>query len=164
MKIITLRNLFALVFLGNVLVSQAGPIAWTLENVLYEINPQSPVIYEYATGGFTYDADTGLYSDVQINFASQHFTQIGPLPSDSTQLFTTGTPHGWGMFLLFDQPLTNYGGTIAAQTEVWSEFGIDPDEGGGRVVADAQIPVPPTLLLLMLGFGSLAFSRRNTGA
>lgn len=102
--------------------AHATPVEWTLENTTLSNGSA-------LTGGFSYDADTGTYSNIDIVMATSSlfpsgitFTHLGNTGYDSNQSFqaitaaaTIGTASATGnpyLFLDFASPLTDAGGVL----------------------------------------------------
>lgn len=105
---------------------------WYLEGVTFDSGAS-------ATGSFKYDATTGIYSDYDItitnspNYGTVTFNFLHPESPGSSQFAFTLAQDGGdltgvlGLSLVFDQPLTNSGGTIDISAHPFSTIGTCND-------------------------------------
>lgn len=112
-------------------VAYSAPIKWTLENVLFE-NGNS------LAGSFIYDADTDLFSSVNISVldssGGQLFTYISPCASSNlyslfatTQACTVPATDLNALFIEPDDALTNEGGLIELDDDTTYGVCANPD-------------------------------------
>jgi hypothetical protein len=133
-----LKYALALVGLTLSLNAAAAPVTWVLDGVTFASSEvQGPGPYDgVATGSFTYDADTNIYSDVSITttgsgiwgtdncgdsalcgtyiratdlYAPLTATSLQITPTASDPIDSTGY---YGISLQFVSALTNAGGTV----------------------------------------------------
>jgi hypothetical protein len=165
-----------LLLLGGVLCvanANAAPVRWTLSSdVLFTDDG-------VASGSFEYDADTGLYSSIDIittpgnlfggatylfvDAASPFLspTQVEAVTSTAADL--TGTPV---LALVFGAPLTDAGGTISIEDlgegtcNVATCYGGTPIRSNLTIVPDGSVtttPEPSTSALFVGGAGFIAW-------
>jgi len=178
---ISLRTAMLTLSVGFLLTpcATAGPITWTLQNVDFNYHGSGMI-----SGSFVFDADTGLYSSIDLT------TDIGtigdpndtPFLTESYQLkVAAGTGNDLtgdlGVDLYFSSGLTDAGG-IVNLTYSASGFCADaacsafnapgPGTGDGLVgtvtAQTASAPEPASLLLIVSGmifFTAMAVRRRS---
>lgn len=139
--------------------ARAVVVTWTLDGVTFDDGAM-------ATGSFDYDADTNMYSAINLT------TTAGVLPGET---YTTASVASNATFLElliitntflqlnFSAPLTNAGGVIGVTgQEARLIFGPVRD-----IVAGSVVPVPAALPLFLSGlavFGFIARRRRSAAA
>lgn len=154
-----------LCFFGPATAS-AVPIEWALEDVFFIDNGT-------ASGSFFYDADTGLFSNVAIVTTGGAPADLYARSTDRLYESLTGDANGasgtdlayldgpylmsFALFLTFDDPLTNAGGTLGVGG--YEELtGIDVSAYGTRLVVSgnvSSVPAPAALWPLASGLACL---------
>ena len=139
--------------------TQADPIVWTLQGVTFDDGGT-------ATGSFTYDAGTTIYSDWNISvqgfiYMPNAFPVSFASGNDSTVTFVFSIPRVFGrsLTLTFLSPLTNTGGTsgLVGAPESFERFASRLGTttrfitAGSVTTAPAAVPEPSTLALLASG-------------
>jgi hypothetical protein len=171
---------FASGFLFYSTSASASLLTWTLNNVTFNDGGTS-------VGSFVYDADTNLFSNFNISVAGGDITLFPPFmyspatsflrpPLDATDLSLTSNDLQRTLFMMFEQPLTNAGGSILVQNPAGlggdAEFsGTSPPFGhrgftAGTVDAPNAPTIPEPSTLTLFGSGILAmlgyvWRRRN---
>jgi len=184
------RVLFALVFLFSACV-QAAPVSWSLDNVVLEdSSPSQDQIV--VTGSFTYDADGGIYSDIDIQttgtgvFGAYDFA-AGDITGSGADFFAVVEPNGPAdltgeplLLLVFQESLTNAGGIVlvdlpslpsnifATQLGLCSDAacsgGSGPPSAWAISGSVTAVPIPAAVWLFGAALASLGFARRQTVA
>jgi hypothetical protein len=159
--------------------AQAAPVQWTLTDVFFSDGGA-------ATGSFVYDADTGIFTTIDIvttagsDFAGASYGQV--LDSDPSVLVLVQSPgpdltSSPILQLGFQLPLTNAGGPVAL-----ASFAFPPGPSIEGTCADAAcdratmarltteggvvgvvVPVPPALFLAVSAFAALWPAHRLGG-
>jgi hypothetical protein len=152
----------------------AIPVTWQLENASFASG-------RTATGSFVFDADTGVYSSINIDTAptpTNHYGIPNPSSPGNANIFIavtgvlpdyTGTPV---LAIEWSTPLTNAGGTVPFDLTGSFHFegvcsGPSCSGVGGPfdlfVSGDATTAVaePASITLLVAGLFGMAFSRRR---
>ena len=164
-------------------VSQAHaiPIAWTLGGATFDDSTSF-------TGSFVFDADTLMYSSVNIMTVPGNAPGATYLTSDictSTGLCANAQPPNGialvtpalDLFLLgFAAPLTNAGGVVALTIGFPSSEGFcgDPGCSGGHgqrgvltgflTASSVSVPAPGSMLIFAFGLAGLGFAMRRRRA
>ena len=129
----------------------ATPVTWTLDPV-----PEAHGFNVWGT--FTFDADTGTYTDAQFHFAISSAT-FG-VNSGNANTLNFGIANNTGIVTLdFNSPLTNAGGTIEARMTSYA-FG-NPAYTTATVHAPSQtpaVPEPQNAAMIAAALGLIAFT------
>ena len=146
----------------------AAPVEWAIDSLVFDDGGTG-------SGTFTYDADTNMYSSIDIvttagsgSAGAPYISVIDDAPNDSTYVAVMVYPlEGSHMLeLSFADSLTNAGGTIAIDGYGESLCGQEcmfPVLGlrqisGGQISA---VPVPATAWLLGSALAGLGWVRRK---
>ena len=146
------KTSIVMLFLFSV-AANASPVVWTVEGVLFDDGGT-------ATGSFTYDADTEIFSDVSITTTPGSTLAGGFFDAADCNGAECSTademriwPTGFGltrplMIWFFDGPLTNSGGSLHLLTINSLEYG-DISGPSRSVVAGSitAVPVPAAFWL-----------------
>ena len=171
---------YLLVMIGLIFVNtaQALPIKWVLQDVVF--NDQST-----ATGSYFYDADTNMFSNINVSTSTIGSVYTVGNPSSGGNsgflaLLTTDVGDLTGVLELtmaLASTMANAGGTLAIVPDFvfsggtgfsfegacidpsCSSFGAQRGISSGSVTT--SVPVPATLALFGLGLASLGWSRRK---
>lgn len=157
--------------------AHAVPVTWTLHNVMFEDGA-------VATGSFVYDADTNIFSDIQITRSLggsdlAHYAVSGSASSsvliDFFDDLTFPLNGKERLIFVLEAAMTNAGGTIAILPDrfgwpISAQMTCDTPTcsmGPGQyVVAGGSIvaaPEPATLAILGGGLAWLGLLRRRHG-
>ena len=160
-----MRALVTVVFCLLAQASFAAPVTWTLENGLAGALP--------LTGSFAFDADAGLYSDIDIyqnGGASPILTDANLDESGSTASTLVLDLSGFQLSYVFsfETPLSNAGGVVNFSGYVFDESEFGDLCGGlavcanlsGQVVASV-VPIPAAAWLFGSALAGLGWSRRR---
>ena len=167
----------ALVLAASVVVPNAAmavPIQWSLQGVTFNDGTT-------ASGSFFYDADTQIYSDVDIttssgNLYGMRLANLGGGPFGFAAV-AAGPPPVIGdalFFLVFNSRLTNAGGTVEFRTSNGAYEGVCGNDGcsgvdierlvtAGQVFSGppAALSAPGTLAVLGFGLAGLGVAMRR---
>lgn len=182
-----MKLLKLLILVASISSAHAIPVQWTLENVVFERTGW----YEdkpggYVTGSFIYDADTNVYSNIDIktytsdgNSAVLYNMSTGRDPATPVQfgdasivhlegLGDIGSPYGATLLTLgFVENLTNAGGTVSLWrvSEDLSPDFFQTDPAANAVVHGVSvIPVPAAVWLFGSALAGLGWMRRKQSA
>ena len=162
-----MRYLIGMLFFAVSTAAFAAPVEWTLQDVQFEDGGT-------AYGSFTFDADLGQFSDVNVTTTSG--TMFSGLEYDGCHGFFGCTESAivvgidsdlnqWFGFAL-DSPLTNAGGTrqlVIAPCQASCEI-VDIDTGSVRNVVSGSVsavPIPTAVWLFGSALAGLGFVRRR---
>lgn len=154
--------------------AMAVPIQWSLQGVTFNDGTT-------ASGSFFYDADTQVYSDVDITTSSgnvygMRLANLGGGPFGFAAVAAGGPPViGDALFfLVFSSRLTNAGGTVAFRTSNGAYEGVCGNDGcsgvdikrlvtAGQVFSGppAALSAPGTFAVLGLGLAGLGLTMRR---
>ena len=174
-------SLFVFFIVGT---AQATPIAWTVNNAVFDDGTS-------LTGGFTYDESTTSFTDITLttqatsfivgsSYSSLTSTGIGPA-SQTAQGLSLNLFNRGGLNIVFSALLTDLGGVVSLGTSTREGCNIGSPFGGqdcngfgqlhanrflvsGEVSAEAEIPVPSTVWLFGSALIGLRQIRRKTRA
>ena len=179
MNRILTRYLLVVVGLIYINTAQALPIKWVLQDVVF--NDQST-----ATGSYFYDADTNMFSNINVATSTMGnvYTVVNPSSGGNSSFLAllttdvgdlTGVPE---LTMALASAMTNAGGTLAIVPDfVFSGgtgfsfegacsdpscSGFGPQRGISSGSVTTRVPVPATLPLMALGLCLL--SRRKQRA
>ncbi len=153
----TATKLFSLILLAAPAIF-AEPVDWSFNNLIFH---QVGFSDFGVTGDFTFDADTGTYSDANTVF---HF-QFGSAPvglsfvsgdansATWTSLFSGAVTFDWAA------PLTDGGGTVDIASAAFDAGEVA--NAGASVSAPVATPEPSTVFLFALGLPALLLIRRR---
>lgn len=152
-------------------IAAATPVTWTLSGATLDDG-------SVASGSFTYDAATGVYSDWDIDFTAgaarpaisyDASAAVNGLSSEFNLVLTLGALPSDYMNLAFSSALTDAGGTVALALGQFYEFPTKSWEcdncssirnfTGGSVTS--TVPEPATLLLAATLLAGVAVGRRR---
>jgi hypothetical protein len=143
--------------------SNAAPVVWTLDNVHFEDGG-------IATGSYTYDADSGYFSDVVITTTAGSMLSGGSFDiancsnAECTQIlvrragFQIAKP---ALYLSFDAPMTNVGGAlplVLAGSRQFDGLSTNRDIISGAVTT---VPIPSAVWLFGSALAGLGWMRRR---
>jgi hypothetical protein len=120
-------------------------------------------IYDNPVGTFTYDADTDVYTNVNI-WSLDHYTSAVGNAADT--LFRSTGAIGTVLRLTFSAPLTDLGGNITFsgyERGILTLFGR-LTRTGSVSGSGANVPEPGAALLLLLGLAGAAFIPRRVAS
>jgi len=161
-------------FLLCVQCTSAGMIRWNYQDVKFDDGGT-------ASGSFSYDADTGVYSSISISttpgsrFPGSSYITYDPMLSSPTQLWAfSPAPIPFSGLAVFDSvfssPLTDAGGTIAlvpGNPVVGSEEAIS-DAGFSHITGIrtatgfvTSTPEPSTAVLIAMGLVAVGARSRK---
>jgi len=157
-----MRSIFIIFVLLFTVSAQAIPVSWTL-------SASSNTWYTNAYGTFTYDADTNVYSNINLttNSASGYFDDYLPdtVAIAKSDFLRTDGFCGIGpcwLALSFGDALTNAGGTVSL---VPSSFVRNLDTDGiaslAGSVSASNVPVPAAVWLFGSALAGLGWIRRT---
>jgi hypothetical protein len=147
----------------------AVPVKWTIPSMTLSDGGT-------ISGSFTFDADTGAYSDINIVTAggtrpglNTTYVRISAMGGYATQLYLhPAGPNAQTAFMWFSAPLTNAGGAVAigeiheaaACLEPCTGFAVDrstytPGSITGAVIGAGPTPVPTMSEWAMILFGAI---------
>lgn len=143
----------------------AVPVLWSVEDVVFEDGGT-------ASGTFVFDADTSLYSDIDITTTAgtdlpgaSYGTPLDTLDPFLLETFFSDISTDVILQLSFADALTNAGGTTSAEIIEVSFFPTLLARGGtGSVVSIDEVtpvPEPGTLTVFGLGLFALVVARRR---
>jgi hypothetical protein len=148
--------------------ANAVPVVWTLNDVTFNDGG-------IATGSFTFDANTGNYSDISIQTTAGTTQPIPAYPGTSYGDLNPSTVIGqnllayetgaadYGLALDWLGNLSNSGGSLTLQTGISSNE-IDLNVFATRLITGGSIsaiPIPAAVYLFASGLGLLGWMRRR---
>jgi len=162
-----MRSILVLTALLLSLTSNAAPVTWTVDSLLFSDGGSG-------FGSFDYDASTNLYSEINITtlrsddggFANYQ-SLLPSVPSNDERLFLVGPGAGGltGLSFFFSSGLTNTGGmvTILSGEEVFCEdYECSQPAGKIRDVVSGSVsavPVPAAVWLFGSALAALGWLR-----
>ncbi len=169
-KVFFIRMFIALFIVSE---AQAALVQWELQNVVFDDGGT-------ATGSFSYDSNTNIYSNISITTtlgsarSGAFYEYLHPfIPQNDRSLFLVATPDtvtGTPIFALsFVSPLTNAGGTsdfvlgpspsgleASCRTDHCSRYAEPVRRPVSGIVFSSVIPLPATVWLFSSALGLLA--------
>jgi len=187
-----MRRIVGIALLMTCTTGWAIPVNWEFSDTTYGVldvsggipvpgNPWPPEP-GLVSGSFTYDADTGLFSNASITTPLQTYTATGPSTLDcfeySIEAFCIGFPTQ--LLIHLAAPLTNEGGTVGlippdiawgvdsgsgeifCDTEEGCRFGLSSSRysGIGGTLVGTVVPVPAALWLFLAAIAALGCRQR----
>jgi hypothetical protein len=166
-----MRHVLGVILLLVVGSANATPLVWTLNDVAFDFGSS-------ATGSFTYDAATGIYSDISIQttslvnfeFTGANYGTLnnGTIDGENLIVFETGTPN-YILKLDWLGNLSDAGGTVALETDVQTDlsYEINMSNLAIRVITGGSIsavPIPAAVWLFGSALAGLGWLRRRQTA
>jgi hypothetical protein len=150
-------------FFGS--AAHAIPLRWTLNDFIFEDG-------QMATGSFVYDADSGIFSDIDIvtgansdwNVASVNYDNLGFTSLPGGDLFTHAIPCNAAgdhctLVIRLEGELTSNGGTVVGgMLERNQQSNVRKGAGVGYISA---VPVPAAVWLFASALAGLGMVRRR---
>jgi hypothetical protein len=159
-----IKTIMALIFLVLVSgASQAASLTWTLEGVTFDDGGT-------AVGSFNYDADTGIFSNIEIDTFGSVEASYGTLFHTDHLVVQfigvlTDTTITSTLLLALSSTLTNAGGTVDLDAVI--ELPSMPPARSGSVgyLSAPVVPIPATVWLFGSGLlGLIGVAWRRIGA
>lgn len=175
------RNVIIMGFIGSLsFMANATPIDWTINSMAFNDGGT-------ASGSFTYDADTNMYSNISITttagsiLGGNTYTLVDTPNSNAEDpryfialdSFSSDLAGVHFLTTQFDSNLTNLGGTVGiigflegtcgnAICSLYSSDAPTRIPVSGSVSSTTSVPEPATLALLGFGLIGLGFARRKS--